>query len=195
MSNFDSSYLIPAMGVAIDTVGFGRKDPRAQRDVPERIQAVAQKSLVDIGVQWDELSYHDTAGDGMHLFLPAGTDPTRALPGLLSATTTRLAEDNERYRDQIRVRMAIGFGLVGRGSRSLSGRLVIDLSRLVDSPPIRQAVADHPASDLVALVSHELHALVSPAGLSLTRVDVVMKEFVASAWLWVSPSRKPHALL
>lgn len=152
------------------------------------------KALADIGIRYDELPYNEMSGDGLSLFLPPGTDPTRALPGLLSAAVTRLAEDNDRYRDQIRARMALGFGLVGRGRRGLAGRLVIDLSRLVDSPPLRQAVQDHPASDLVALVSRELHELVRPSGLPLTRFDVVMKEYTGAAWLWVSPSRKPHVL-
>jgi hypothetical protein len=35
---------------------------------------------------------------------------------------------------------------------------------------------------------------VNPAGLELSRVDVVKTGFVSSAWWWVSPARKPHAM-
>jgi hypothetical protein len=186
--------LTPAIGLAMDTIGYGSKSPRAQQDVQERLPAVMHKVLADIGIQFDELPAA-SSGDGLYLFLPPATDPTRALPGLLPAMAMRLAEDNERYRDLIRVRMSVGFGLVGYGRLGLIGRLVIDLTRLIDSPAIRQAVRDHPRSDLVALVSKELYQLVTttkplePGGQDLSRVDVTMKEYVGPAWLWTGPPR------
>jgi hypothetical protein len=186
--------LTPAIGLAMDTIGYGSKSPSAQQDVQERLPAVMHRVLADIGIQFNELP-SATSGDGLYLFLPPATDPTRALPGLLPAMAVRLAEDNERYRDMIRVRAAFGFGLVGLGRLGLIGRLVIDLTRLIDSPAIRQAVNDHPESHLVALISQELHQLITstkplePGGQRLGRVDVTLKEYVAPAWLWTSPPR------
>jgi NB-ARC domain len=185
--------LTPAIGVVVDTVGYGGKPLGAQRDVQERLPRIMRGVLTDISIPYDGLPFA-TSGDGMYVFLPAETDPTRALPGLLNATATRLADDNERYRDQIRLRMAVGFGLVGHGQNGLIGNLVIQVKRLVDSPPIRDAVRDHPKSELVVLVSQELHGLVSSsakvlAHYGLTKVEVAMKEYAGAAWLWTSPHR------
>lgn len=66
--------------------------------------------------------------------------------------------------------------------------------------PIRDAVRDHPDSDVVVLVSDRLHELVDssgclPAGFPLSQVDVVMpaKRYTAPAWLWVGPHRQMNA--
>jgi hypothetical protein len=71
---------------------------------------------------------------------------------------------------------------------------VVNISRLVDSEPLRRAVADNPEADLVVLVLDVLHReVVAPGYLPLLVdrfevVDVAMKEFVERAWLWVSTS-------
>jgi hypothetical protein len=190
---------VPVLGICLDTVGYGAKPFGAQHDVQVRLPAVMRRILDDIDLRFDDLPY-GMSGDGMYVFLPPATDPTHALPGLLSAGATRLAADNARYRDRIRARMAIGFGLIRRGPNGLVGGLMIDLSRLVECQPIRQAVHDHPESDLVALVSCGLYDMMArsgclPVGFPLSRVDVVMqaKKYDASAWLWIGPPSRVHA--
>lgn len=121
----------------------------------------------------------------------SATDPTRTLPALLAATAAGLAKDNARYRDRIRIRMAAGFGLVGRGSLGVIGNLVVEINRLNDSAPIRRAILDHPESDLVVLISDILHQLLAHSGSAsnafrpLDRVEVALKEYRAPAWLWI----------
>lgn len=184
------SPLTPALGIVIDVVDYGCRRTRHQQHVQERLSAVVEKVLCDTGVLPDELQFKQISGDGMAIFLPATTDLTRTLPRLLAATATRLSDDNDRYRDQIRIRMAIGFGLAGWGPLGMIGRLMIELSRLNDSLPIRKAVADHPESNLVALISHVLYELVDQPGHPpnlppLDRVEVTVKEYAAPAWMWV----------
>lgn len=192
---------VPVIGMNMDTVGYGAKTARAQQDVQTRLPALTRGILQDIGLTFEQLPF-GMSGDGLYVFLPPATDPTRALPGLLSASAARLAEDNERYRDRLQARMSIGFGLIRRGpnGQGLVGGLIIDLSRLVECAPIRDAVREHPDSDLVVLVSDRLHELVTssgcvPAGFTFSRAEVVMpeKQFAAPAWLWVGPRRQMSA--
>lgn len=150
-----------------------------------------EKVLDDIDIRPEELQCEGVSGDGLSLFFPAATDPTRTLPALLAATAARLAKDNARYRDRIRIRMAAGFGLVGRGSLGVIGNLVVEINRLNDSAPIRRAILDHPESDLVVLISDILRQLLAHSGSAsnalrpLDRVEVALKEYRAPAWLWI----------
>ena len=87
--------------------------------------------------------------------------------------------------------MAVGAGIVGWSSAGYSGSLVVNLKRMVDSDPLRDAVADHQEADLVVLVSDQVFAqIVRPgyAGLTTAQfqpVQVAVKEFKEQAWLWV----------
>jgi hypothetical protein len=75
---------------------------------------------------------------------------------------------------------ALGFG----------GNTIIEVSRLLDSDTIRQAVADHPDRDLVVLVSDQLYRWVVGEGhpglddIRFDQVHVSAKKFTATAWLW-----------
>lgn len=184
------SRLAPALGLVTDIVGYGCRNTRDQQQAQERLCSVTRNVLADLGVRSRELLFEGPWGDGMSIVLPVATDPARALPRLLVATASRLGCDNERHKDQLRLRMAVGFGLVGRGPLGLVGHLIVELARLSESVPIRKAVADHPESHLVVLISRLLHQLVDRTdaqGLvpALERVDVVVKEYDAPAWLWV----------
>ncbi|MGH3759906.1 hypothetical protein [Actinophytocola sp.] len=180
------------LGFVVDVVSYGERSAPAQERIQGRLQSLLRGVVADVGADFDEVDHDGGSGDGMVVFLPSGGDPTRLLPGLLRATAERLAEDNETYRDRVRLRMAVGSGLVGEGATGFSGPLVVNISRLVDSQPLRRAVADNPDSDLVVLVLDALHREVVVPGYLAPRVaqfrlvDVAMKEFIEPAWLWVS---------
>lgn len=188
----ESTRLTPQLGFVVDVVGYGRRSSGAQHYVQVRLTAVLANALEGIGFEFQDTDHDVGSGDGLSVFLPVGIDPTVVLPGLLRAMTRELAYDNARYRDRIRARMAVGFGLVGWGPLGFTGPLIMDLSRLNDSMPIRTAVDRCPHADLAVLVSNPLHELIraayQPADLaSFRRVDVLVKEFFAAAWLWTSP--------
>ncbi|HEX6355441.1 hypothetical protein [Actinophytocola sp.] len=188
--------LTPALGLGVDIVGYGCRPARVRQDAQQRLLALMRGVLGDVGIQLGTVLYGGMSGDSMSLVLPPATDPTRALPGLLMAASMRFAEDNERYRDRIRVRMGLDFGLAGRGPLGLVGNLIVDLDRLTDNPAIRQAVVDHLDADVVALISNRLHGLVAPIEqLSLKHVEVIVKEYAAPAWLWTHGDREWSASL
>jgi len=186
--------LLSRMGFVVDVVGYGRRTAEQKSDVQHRLRTLIGHTLSDLGIAFDDALNDGGSGDGMAVFLPVGVDYTRALPGLLTSTVAWLISDNARFRDRMRLRMAIGTGLVGTGGQTgLLGELIIDLSRLLDSVVLRQAVVDHLESDLVVLVANGLHDdVIRPGYLdpaSFTGVTVTVKEFTAPAWLWIGRGR------
>jgi hypothetical protein len=182
----DTEGFTPRLGFVVDIVGFGRRDGEAKADLARRLDTLLDQVVADLGVDRNDVR-SDDAGDSRVVFLPVGVDPTRVLPVLLSAIRERLGRDNRRYRDRMRLRMAVGTGLVGTGPLGFSGELVIDLNRLVDSVVLREAVAGNPYTDLALLVGSAVHDdVIRPGYLApgdFTRVEVTAKEFTAPAWL------------
>jgi hypothetical protein len=179
------------LGFVVDVVSYGQRTAHEQGRIEERLQALLRAVVTDVGDDFDTVDRDSGSGDGMVL-LPTSGDPADRLPTLLRAMAARLAEDNGVYSDRIRLRMVVGTGLVARGSTGLGGPLVVNLSRLVDSEPLRRAVAGNPEADLAVLVLEALHREVITPGYvplladSVELVDVTMKKFVDRAWLWVT---------
>lgn len=199
------------LGFVVDVVSYGRRTAPAQERIQSRLKDLLRAVVADVGAEFDGtdgdinddingasngdingVDHDGGSGDGTVVFLPSGEDPTILLPGLLRAMAERLAADNEEYRDRVRLRMAVGSGLVGQGANGFTGPLVVNISRLVDSEPLRAAVRDNPAADLAVLVLDALHREVVVPGYVPLRtaefevVDVELKEFTERAWLWVS---------
>jgi O-acetyl-ADP-ribose deacetylase (regulator of RNase III) len=181
------------LGLVVDVVGFGRRAAPDQEAVQERLSVLAGQVLHDAGLELDTVD-HQWTGDGIAVFPPNDIDPPRMLSVLLRSIPQRLAEDNRTSGDRIRLRMAVGVGLVSLAATGFAGTMIVDINRLVDSTPLRDAVRDHPESDVVARVSEQVHAsLVRPGYLrppdgEFRRVHVAVKEFHEPAWLWVAPS-------
>lgn len=175
------------LGFVVDVVGYGKRTEQAQTRVQRRLTALLRAVVTDVGDDFDAVDQDSGAGDGL-VVLPAAGDPTERLPVLLRSVKTRLAEDNAASQDRIRLRMAVGTGQVA----GFAGPLVVNISRLVDSEPLRRAVAGNPEADLVVLVLDVLrHEAVAPGYVPLVAncvelVDVAMKEFVDEAWLLAS---------
>ena len=189
VSKKDPEGMTPRIGFVVDVVGFGRRDAESKQYLQERLDKLLGEVVADLGIDRTAVPSSD-AGDSRVLFLPVGTDPSRVLPIMLTAMRERLARDNRRHHDRMRLRMAVGTGLVGNGPLGFTGELVIDLHRLVDSFALRKAVADNLSADLALLVGNALHDdVIRPGYLDagdFTRVDITAKEFSAPAWLRLS---------
>lgn len=176
------------LGFVVDVVSYGQRTASQQACVQARLQDLLRAVVADVGDDFDTVDRDSGTGDGLVL-LPAG-DPAARLPTLLRSVATRLAADNATYSDRIRLRMAVGTGLVAGGG--LTGPLVVNISRLVDSEPLRRAVAGNPEADLAVLVLDVLHTeVIAPGYVPLVAdrvelVDVTMREFFDRASLWVS---------
>jgi hypothetical protein len=168
------------LGFAVEVVGFGLRAAAAQDEIEHRLRTVITGILGDVRVAAERAEGTDIGGARLTVFLPGEVDPVRALPGLLMATANRLAGDNARFRDRMRLRMAID---TGRAS----------LDRLLDSRPLWLAVARNPEADVLVLVAGPLHDAILAGHLDSAigrfhRVEADLGE-PTSAWLWVGPDQ------
>ena len=180
------------LGFAVDVVSYGQRTVQAQQRLGDRLHALLRQVVTDLGDAVDEVDNDSGTGDGTVVCLPARGDPTGLLPVVLRSAAARLAADNAVHGDRIRLRMAVGSGPVG--GNGFTGPLVINISRLVDSEPLRRAAEANLDADLVVLVLDTANSDFAPGYLPVAAdrvglVDLAMKESVRRAWLWVST---PH---
>jgi len=179
------------MGFVLDVAGYGARTAPLQNEVQRRLPPLVINGLAECGMDLDHVS-HEWTGDGINAVLPADMDPTVALPALIRSLAAILGADNARTIDRIRLRMAIGVGLVEHNTAGFGGPMIIDISRLVDSEPLRAALSAYPSADLVVAITDQVHATVIRPGYpgipqgQFNRVDVIAKEFAGPAWIWVS---------
>ncbi len=158
--------------------------------------ALVEGVLDDLDVRLPEADHQGT-GDGLMVFLPERVDVQRALPRLLRGAAERLGRDNTVHRDRVRLRMAVDVGPVGLAALGFGGKVATSLGRLLDSPPLRRAVLDHPDVDLAIVLSDRLHGYVVAEGVpgvdpdEFVPVDVEVKTFRDRAWLWMARPATP----
>ncbi|MGW1619565.1 CATRA conflict system CASPASE/TPR repeat-associated protein [Streptomyces sp. NPDC002172] len=178
------------MGFAVDIEGYSRRTAPEQSDLQVRLALVVRQVLEGLDIALEETDHQGT-GDGMNVFLPAGAELHRALPHVLRSWQDRLAADNRRFRDRMRLRLATVVGPVGIAALGYSGSTIVKVSRMLDSAVLRTALRDNSQVDYAALVSEPLHEYVVGEGhpgldpQEFRRVLVEFKEYQAHAWLWL----------
>ncbi|MGD0704634.1 MAG: protein kinase [Trebonia sp.] len=181
------------MAFVLDVVGYGVRTVPQQQEVQRRLRALVDATLDECDLKLDpEIVDYQWTGDGVNAVLPADLDPTATLPVVIRSLAAALGADNARSGDRIRIRMAVSVGLIERGATGFTGQLIVDINRLVDSAPLRAALAEAPSADLAVAISDHVYVMMIRPGYpgiprgQLTRVNVVAKEFSGPAWLWLS---------
>ncbi|MFE3659776.1 hypothetical protein [Streptomyces sp. NPDC059165] len=181
------------MGFGVDVVGYSDRDATGRSALQRRLDRLIHEVLSDLGFDLAQVN-HQRNGDGINVVLPLRTDVTRALPGLVNSTEARLRQDNDRHTDRMRLRMACDAGTFTAGANGYEGEAVLGFCRLLDSPPLRDALAPHRNAELGVLISTFLYGQVLAPGHpgldpgDFTRVTAVVKRFQADAWLYTSPA-------
>jgi hypothetical protein len=188
----DTGRVSVRVGFAVDAAGYSGRPVDAKEEVQRRIARLVDHLAASLQVSIAPRSRQDS-GDGVMVFLPPELEIHRVLPVLMRECAGWLRRDNERYRDRLRLRFAIVVGPVGVAPLGFTGDTAIECSRLIESEPVRSALADHPDADLAVIISDHLHAFVVREGhpgteLPYRKVRVRVKDFEASAWLWVGSS-------
>jgi hypothetical protein len=181
------------MAFVVDVAGYGARTVAQQQEVQRRLRRLVDAALERCGLMLDsDVVEHQWTGDGINAALPVDIDPTVVLPLLVRSLAAALGADNAQSSDRIRLRMAISAGLIRRSVAGFSGELIMDISRLVDSDALRDALAASPAADLAVAISDHVYAMVVQPGYpgipdgQFSHLHVVAKEFAAGAWLWLS---------
>lgn len=175
------------LGFTVDVVDYTSRAIDTQRQIQHRLYAILERLVAAAGSELVSANFQYT-GDGFHYFLP-DSDMYTAVKHLLTTLPSLLAEDNRAHGERIRLRMATDVGTVGFGPLGLTADAVVNVSRLVDSPPIRAAVERHD-TDFVALVSDTLYQNVVARFSDLTalpfqEVEVAVKNYRTRAHLFV----------
>lgn len=153
------------------------------------------------------------AGDGDLTRWPAGTTTTDLLAHYVPALHSELLRINKRLSPdkQMRMRLAVVAGTSEPGDYGLVGDTAITVSRLVDAPELRRALADSPDHPLVVIVDDAIYQdVIQPEVSHLDprhyhRVEIHndAKNFHRTAWItvpgrqtgrWdITPDRPPGA--
>ncbi|MEU4623372.1 macro domain-containing protein [Actinoplanes sp. NPDC023801] len=186
------------MGFVIDVAGYSRRSAREKVDLQLRVTTFVEEVLRDLGLRLEQTHHHGT-GDGMVVFLPSEIDVPWALTRLLRSASETVADDNRRYRDRMRLRMAVVIGPLGPAAIGFSGDAIVEAGRMVDSEALRDALTGSPGADLVVLVSDQLYSYVVAERRTGLRpdefrpIDVRTKEFARKAWLWTASDHPDSA--
>jgi hypothetical protein len=188
------------MGFVLDVVGYGSRPAPLQNEVQRRLPALVRNMLGQCGLRLAEDDAATAArgvecewtGDGINALLPADMDPTVVLPVLIRSLAAGLDADNVRHRDRIRMRMAVGIGLVEHSAAGFGGPMIVEINRLVSSKRLREALLADDATDLAVAVSDQVHSMIIKPGYpgipgaQFRPAQVAEKEFSGTAWLWIS---------
>jgi hypothetical protein len=179
------------MGFVLDVADFGARPAPLRSDVQRRLPLLVSAMLATSGTGLDRVE-HEWTGDGINVVLPADIDPTVVLPALLRSLAALLSEDNSRSVNRMRLRMSVGIGLIEHSGAGFGGPMIIEMSRLVNSAPLRAALAAYPEAHLAVAISDQVHSAIIrpgypgiPSG-QFTPAEVAEKEFRAPAWIWIS---------
>ena len=153
------------LGFTLDVMGFGSRTSPQQHEVQRRLRQLVLATLAESGLALDRLmGGYQWTGDGINVMLPLDIDPALVLPALIRSIAADLSADNARCADRIRLRMAVGVGLVEPSVTGFNGPLIVDISRLVSSEPLRRSLSDFPLADLAVAISDHAFALVIQPG-------------------------------
>lgn len=201
--------------LAVDAEKFSRNPSASLPDLSATIITVLGEAMARCGLDsvWQDRRAGQSTGDGYLLGTPPENLPGLIFPFLDSLqdvlTDTDVELRNLDRTRRLRLRVSIHVGVVpeaGDEIRDLKSGPTNDTFRLLDSPPVREALAtsDPDVTHVAAILSQRAFEDAVLAGYTelpasrFTRVvaDVTGKDFSAPAWLYVPrPSTRPHAPL
>jgi hypothetical protein len=185
--------------VSVDAVGYGRGNDQDHFAMQSGIKTVLHDAAVaaklDRG-RW----VRQKAGDGELAILPLDEPEPLVVDAYARQVDLQLSSYNASRpaEHRIRLRMAVHFGAAMPAENGYAGQGVVAVSRLVDSPPVRDALTSAPDATLVLALTRQVfddvvrQGHVSFSAADFTRVLVQVKEFQDEAWVKVfGPSAAP----
>ena len=187
--------------MAVDAVPCGRGDDRRQAMIQPALVATLRTAAAAAGLCWDRWIWA-RADDGGLALLPADQPGPLLVDEFVRALDRTLAWLNSElpWDSRLRLRVAIHYGTAIPARNGWAGQGAAAVSRLLDSLPIRLALAAADEANLAVILSRQaFDDIVRPGGASLREPDfrlvaVTVKEYSAEAWLRV-PSLRPDELV
>jgi hypothetical protein len=173
--------------VRTDVVGFGavERGPEAHKII--RRETVAMTRLA-LGPAWDTCRREDR-GDGELIIVPPDIPTAQVIERLVGVLPAELKRHNRTYGapSQLRLRVAVEAGPIEDDESGVVGRSIVDVARMLDADPFKQAMASRGAilGVIVSPFVYETHILAGAAldPADYTKVPVQVKETSRSAWI------------
>ncbi|WP_328788921.1 MULTISPECIES: hypothetical protein [unclassified Streptomyces] len=191
---------VGAMGVfdrrlllAVDARGYGSADTARQREIQTVLPRLLSEAAEAAGL--DRASWvRQSAGDSEFAVLPAGSDEQALVEPFMRRLDAGLRAHNRDRVPGARValRAAVHFGPASEAPNGFVGPGPVEVSRILESDPLRRALAAAPDAALaVALTAPVFTELVAQGYTNFRpeefrEVVVEKKEYRGRAWLWVS---------
>jgi hypothetical protein len=177
--------------VAVDVEGFGawHRTNRNQVAVRDGLYRAMQEAFSDAGIPWADRD-HEDRGDGMFILVGAEVPKSLFVESLPSALVITLRAHNAACPDveRIRLRMALHAGEVNYDDHGVTAASINLAFRLLDSDPVKEALADSPGVLAVITSSWFFEEVVrhSVAGAAGYRpVPVAVKETTTTGWVFL----------
>lgn len=179
----------------MDVVAFSAldRDEIVQLELRHAMYATVQRALAMTCIPWQACHAEDR-GDGILVVLPPEIPGHLLLDPLANHLSAMLRQWNLYRSDvaRLRMRVAVTAGPVRWDEYGVSGRVVIELFRLLEAPSFKEAI-DLSGSDLGLLAGERLFEDVVCSGPYVEQeryraVQVACKETKAVGWLWLSRS-------
>jgi hypothetical protein len=196
LTNAASMHRAVRLCMAADVAGFSQQPIDMAERTQQRLLQVLAQARRQAGIEESAVDPQEQ-GDGQFTVLPIGIDESRVIPGLVQGLRRALTETNRDLGDlaRLRLRVALHRGLMNPGDNGWVGTATIAVHRILDSPPVRDALREHTAADFVLGVPDVLFRDVimhsyeppRPDEFAEITVDLPAKKFVENAWLYVPP--------
>jgi len=182
--------------MAADVSGYSRRGNAETERIQTEIVELMSRARRAAGIA-DGAVNPQPQGDGQFTVMPVGIDESTVIPTLLRELDVALRELNQSD-SPMRLRVALHRGLIKEGRNGWIGAAPIAVHRILESPPLREALREHAGADFVLGVPDVLfrdaivHFVEPPRSDDFTPMLISMpeKDFVEHGWLHV-PGR-PH---
>lgn len=174
--------------VRTDVVAFGAdaRNDEGRRIIRRASLAMTREAL---GPVWDACRWEDR-GDGLLIIVAPSIPTAEVIDRLLEVLPHQLKRHNRIYSDPIRIklRIAVEVGPIEEDEVGMSGKPIIQASRMLDAPPFKQAIVDFGAILGIIVSPFVYETQVGPGAGGLDpadygKVPVQVKETCTSAWM------------
>lgn len=192
----------PATILVLDAVAYSKRGTLVQLAVRGGLREIVDAALSEADIPSDAVVREDR-GDGYLAVVSPAIDKPTIVSDFARELEIALRDYNRTRNElgQIRLRLGVHHGEVVRDGTSWAGGAIVVAARLVDSPPVREALIADPDADLAMIVSpaifddvvRERYRGLDPS--RFRKVLVQMEKFEGDAWLTLPgrglPPREP----
>ncbi|MDQ3786816.1 MAG: hypothetical protein M3422_06170 [Actinomycetota bacterium] len=184
---------------AVDIEGFGGGDRTRPNYVAlrEGMYAAVEQAFQRSDIPWENC-YHEGAGDSILALAPATVGKATFAANLPTALVAALRAHNAEHppEERLRLRMALHAGEITRDARGVTGNAIIHAARLLDSPPLKEALRT--STGVLAIIASAwfydevIRQRQENAPDEYVRFDVTVKETTTIGWIRLPDGARPQ---